>query len=171
MYYTTQALHKPYKTQGADPAVSGNQVCILPAWLHWFTVALLLKTADFMLHTSTAAAHADRSHVLSRNLNYWDSVSTLAGEVPNPAKTFPKALFGAVILVVSTYALPLIVGLGVTTDIADWKLGYFASLAKQVMLALTLAAHMRWQKPKQPCSVLEALPVSCCSLHELLQLA
>ena len=67
-----------------------------------------------------------------RNLNYWDSVSTLAGEVPNPAKTFPKALFGAVVLVVSTYALPLIVGLGVTTDIADWKLGYFASLAKQV---------------------------------------
>ena len=67
-----------------------------------------------------------------RNLNYWDSVSTLAGEVPNPAKTFPKALFGAVVLVTTTYALPLIVGLGVTTDIADWKLGYFASLAKQV---------------------------------------
>ncbi len=35
-------------------------------------------------------------------------------------------------LVTTTYALPLIVGLGVTTDIADWKLGYFASLAKQV---------------------------------------
>jgi len=70
--------------------------------------------------------------VCRRNLNYWDSVSTLAGEVPNPAKTFPKALFGAVVLVTTTYALPLIVGLGVTTDIADWKLGYFASLAKQV---------------------------------------
>lgn len=70
--------------------------------------------------------------VVCRNLNYWDSVSTLAGEVPNPAKTFPRALFGAVILVTTTYALPLIVGLGVTTDIADWKLGYFASLAKQV---------------------------------------
>ena len=67
-----------------------------------------------------------------RNLNYWDSVSTLAGEVSNPAKTFPRALFGAVILVTTTYALPLIFGLGVTTDIADWKLGYFASLAKQV---------------------------------------
>lgn len=59
-------------------------------------------------------------------------MSTLAGEVPNPAKTFPKALFGAVLLVVVTYAVPLFVGLGVTTDISDWKLGYFASLAKQV---------------------------------------
>lgn len=70
--------------------------------------------------------------MICRNLNYWDSVSTLAGEVPNPGKTFPRALFGAVILVTTTYALPLIFGVGVTTDIADWKLGYFASLAKQV---------------------------------------
>lgn len=30
-----------------------------------------------------------------RNLNYWDSVSTLAGEVQNPHKTFPRALAGA----------------------------------------------------------------------------
>lgn len=52
--------------------------------------------------------------------------------MPNPAKTFPKALFGAVLLVVVTYVVPLFVGLGVTTDISDWKLGYFASLAKQV---------------------------------------
>ncbi|KAM0917015.1 hypothetical protein ACQ4PT_009764 [Festuca glaucescens] len=27
------------------------------------------------------------------NLNYWDSVSTLSGEVKNPGKTLPKALF------------------------------------------------------------------------------
>ncbi len=30
-----------------------------------------------------------------RNLNYWDSVSTLAGEVQDPHKTFPRALGGA----------------------------------------------------------------------------
>ena len=76
-----------------------------------------------------------------RNLNYWDSVSTLAGEVPQPAKTFPKALFGAVVLVVTTYALPLIVGLGVTSDIADWKLGYFASLAKQVQYSSNVISN------------------------------
>jgi amino acid transporter len=33
------------------------------------------------------------------NLNSWDSVSTLAGEVRNPSKLFPRALFVAVILV------------------------------------------------------------------------
>ena len=49
-----------------------------------------------------------------------------------PHKTFPRALFGAVVLVVLTYALPLMVGLGVTTVVKDWKLGYFAFIAKKV---------------------------------------
>ncbi|KAJ6839296.1 uncharacterized protein M6B38_316930 [Iris pallida] len=34
------------------------------------------------------------------NLNYWDKASTLAGEVEDPGRTFPKAVFGAVVLVV-----------------------------------------------------------------------
>ena len=46
---------------------------------------------------------------MRRNLNYWDSVSTLAGEVPRPHKTVPAALGSAVVLVVLTYALPLLV--------------------------------------------------------------
>lgn len=29
------------------------------------------------------------------NLNYWDNVSTLAGEVANPAETLPRALYGS----------------------------------------------------------------------------
>ena len=37
--------------------------------------------------------------VAARNLNYWDSVSTLAGEVAHPRRTFPRALFIAVALV------------------------------------------------------------------------
>ena len=66
-----------------------------------------------------------------RNLNYWDSVSTLAGEVPRPHKTVPRALGCAVVLVVITYVGPLLVGLGVTTQVHDWQLGYFAYIAKQ----------------------------------------
>ncbi|KAF9621030.1 hypothetical protein IFM89_015852 [Coptis chinensis] len=37
------------------------------------------------------------------NLNYWDKASTLAGEVQNPSRIFPKALLGAVVLVVLSY--------------------------------------------------------------------
>ncbi|CAK0783918.1 hypothetical protein CVIRNUC_007118 [Coccomyxa viridis] len=70
-------------------------------------------------------------NVMFWNLNYWDSVSTLAGEVANPHKTFPRALMLAVILVILMYLLPLAACLGVMTD-ADWKLGFFATVARQV---------------------------------------
>ena len=57
-----------------------------------------------------------------RNLNYWDSVSTLAGEVQDPSRTFPRALGAAILLVVVSYLVPLLVGLGITTNPEDWQL-------------------------------------------------
>ncbi|MCO5560174.1 hypothetical protein L7F22_013782 [Adiantum nelumboides] len=64
------------------------------------------------------------------NLNYWDSVSTLAGEVDSPHRTLPKALSYAVILVVSSYLLPLLAGTGaIDVDRNKWSDGYFADIA------------------------------------------
>ena len=65
-------------------------------------------------------------------LNYFDAVSSLAGEVENPGRTLPRALFIAVILVVAAYLLPLLVGIGVASHSSDWTLGYFAGVAEQV---------------------------------------
>ncbi|KAK4491141.1 hypothetical protein RD792_001865 [Penstemon davidsonii] len=63
------------------------------------------------------------------NLNYWDNASTLAGEIENPSRTFPKALLGAVVLVVCSYLIPLLAGTGaVETDPSDWSDGYFAQI-------------------------------------------
>ncbi|XP_062220014.1 polyamine transporter PUT1-like isoform X1 [Phragmites australis] len=65
------------------------------------------------------------------NLNYWDSISTLSGEVDNPGKTLPKALFYAVIFVVVGYLYPLLAGTGaVPLDRGQWSDGYFADIAK-----------------------------------------
>ncbi|KAJ6395654.1 hypothetical protein OIU77_020834 [Salix suchowensis] len=65
------------------------------------------------------------------NLNYWDSISTLTGEVENPNKTLPKALFYALILVVSAYFFPLLIGTGaVPLDREMWSDGYFSEIAK-----------------------------------------
>ncbi|CAL9083609.1 unnamed protein product [Musa acuminata var. zebrina] len=64
------------------------------------------------------------------NLNYWDSVSTLAGEVDDPAKTLPRALFYAVILVVVGYLYPLLTGTGaIPVDRESWTDGYFSHVA------------------------------------------
>lgn len=65
------------------------------------------------------------------NLNYWDSISTLAGEVHNPKKTLPKALFYALILVVLGYFFPLLIGTGsVPVNRELWTDGYFSDVAK-----------------------------------------
>ncbi|KAI3728032.1 hypothetical protein L6452_16658 [Arctium lappa] len=67
------------------------------------------------------------------NLNYWDSISTLAGEVDNPKKTLPKALLYALILVVFGYFFPLLMGTGAVPLHRDlWTDGYFSDVAKIV---------------------------------------
>ncbi|KAJ1396880.1 Amino acid/polyamine transporter I [Sesbania bispinosa] len=79
-----------------------------------------LKNVDWNLYLNT----------LFWNLNYWDSISTLAGEVENPKKTLPKALFYALILVVLGYFFPLLIGTGaVPVNRELWSDGYFSDIA------------------------------------------
>lgn len=67
------------------------------------------------------------------NLNYWDSISTLAGEVENPSRTLPTALFYAVILVVLGYFFPLFIGTGaIPLDRQLWTDGYFSDIAEML---------------------------------------
>ncbi|KAK9286255.1 hypothetical protein L1049_014642 [Liquidambar formosana] len=67
------------------------------------------------------------------NLNYWDSINTLSGEVENPSKTLPKALFYALILVVFGYFFPLLIGTGaIPLDRDKWTDGYFSDVAKML---------------------------------------
>ncbi|GFP89041.1 probable polyamine transporter at1g31830 [Phtheirospermum japonicum] len=87
----------------------------------WFV--LDLENVDWALYLNT----------LFWNLNYWDSISTLAGEVENPAQTLPKALFYALILVVVSYFFPLLIGTGASSVPLDrdlWSDGYFSDIAK-----------------------------------------
>ncbi|XP_072985466.1 probable polyamine transporter At1g31830 [Typha latifolia] len=84
-------------------------------------IAVDLRSVDWNLYLNT----------LFWNLNYWDSISTLAGEVENPTKTLPKALFYAVILVVVGYLYPLLAGTGaIPLERELWTDGYFSDIAK-----------------------------------------
>eukprot|EP00752_Nemacystus_decipiens_P005119 g4644.t1 len=98
-------------------------------------------------------------NVMFWNLNYWDSASSYAGEVENPGKTYPRALFACVTLVVLCYGLPILVGTGAASvaaaaaagaaadsngstssgtgedDVVRWSLwvdGYFAQVAEAI---------------------------------------
>lgn len=58
------------------------------------------------------------------------SRSTLAGEVEKPRRVLPPALFVAVVLVVTSYLLPLMVGTGAAPVILEqWHDGHFAQVA------------------------------------------
>lgn len=55
------------------------------------------------------------------NLNYWDSISTLASEVDNPGRTFPRALAVAMVLTVGMYISVLGVAVGTAPEGQSWE--------------------------------------------------
>jgi len=64
------------------------------------------------------------------NLNFWDNASTLAGEVEEPQRTFPRALLCAGVLTVLGYVLPLLAATGaLELDRELWSDGYLADAA------------------------------------------
>ncbi|KAK3147114.1 hypothetical protein QOZ80_3BG0278270 [Eleusine coracana subsp. coracana] len=64
------------------------------------------------------------------NLNYWDSASTMAGEVDRPERTFPRALGVAVVLIAASYLLPLMAATGATDARPEaWENGYLVDAA------------------------------------------
>uniref|UniRef100_A0A2N9J4W7 Amino acid permease/ SLC12A domain-containing protein n=1 Tax=Fagus sylvatica TaxID=28930 RepID=A0A2N9J4W7_FAGSY len=67
------------------------------------------------------------------NLNFWDNVSTLAGEVDKPQETFPKALFIAVIFTCLAYLFPLLAVTGaLSVGQSEWEDGFMAQAAELI---------------------------------------
>lgn len=62
----------------------------------------------------------------------WDGLSTIAGEVENPRRNFPRALAISIPLITLCYLLPVLGGLAVSTDWQAWTAGYFPQLAEQL---------------------------------------
>ena len=58
----------------------------------------------------------------------WDGLSTVAGEVENPRKTFPLALAIMIPAITLVYLLPVLAGLAGSTDWQAWTAGYFPVL-------------------------------------------
>ncbi|XP_078437205.1 putative polyamine transporter At3g13620 isoform X2 [Wolffia australiana] len=83
-----------------------------------------MTRADWSLYLNT----------LFWNLNYWDSVSTLAGEVKNPKKTLPRALLTAGLLICIGYLVPLLATTGALQLSQDqWTDGFFADAAGMIV--------------------------------------
>ncbi|KAI9106523.1 hypothetical protein K1719_022051 [Acacia pycnantha] len=67
------------------------------------------------------------------NLNFWDNVSTVAGEVDKPQKTFPLALLIAVIFTCVSYLIPLVAVTGAVPLVqTQWETGFHAQAAEMI---------------------------------------
>jgi amino acid transporter len=118
-------------------------------------VALLLPFAVLVIfavshgHSNSAGAvplrHADfLGGILIAMWNYmgWDNLSTIAGEVEAPQRTYTRAMFGAVILVVAGYLLPVAAVAQIGLDPNSWTTGGWVDVGRIVggqALALAIA--------------------------------
>lgn len=74
-------------------------------------------------------------NIMFWNLNSWENCSVLSGEIANPQKTLPGAIFIALIITVAGYIIPLAVGMGVMhteSDYSSWGAGYFQAVGNHV---------------------------------------
>jgi len=117
-------------------------------------IALLLPfiaLVVFALHIGPAAGaiplrHADLlGGILIAMWNYmgWDNLSTIAGEVSEPQKTYSRAMLGAVILVIVSYVIPVAAVARTGIDPNRWTTGGWVDVGRIVggeTLAIAIAA-------------------------------
>lgn len=64
----------------------------------------------------------------------WDSVSTIAGEMENPRRHYPRALAISVLLIAGVYVVPPLVGLAwLGTTNFTWETGAWSTAAEQIV--------------------------------------
>jgi amino acid transporter len=97
-------------------------------------------------HAAVAADHLDfLGGILVAMWNYmgWDNLSTIAGEVDRPQRTYPLAMFWAVSLVVIGYVLPVAAAAHARVDLSVWTTGGWVDAGRAIggpALALAVAA-------------------------------
>jgi amino acid transporter len=115
--------------------------------------ALLVVIAVSHGHSSASAGgatplrHADfLGGILIAMWNYmgWDNLSTIAGEVESPQKTYTRAMLGAVVLVVAGYLIPVAAVAQLGLDPNSWTTGGWVDVGRIVggqalALAITIA--------------------------------
>jgi amino acid transporter len=73
------------------------------------------------MHSARAGAWLIALSTIVYNYSGWDNVSTYAAEVDQPQKNYPRAIAFALVIVLLAYLLPVLAGISVTTNPADWN--------------------------------------------------
>ncbi|MGA9884206.1 MAG: APC family permease [Candidatus Acidiferrales bacterium] len=131
-------------------AVGDGSILLNIALLSPFVV--LIAFALFHSHPgiprATPLHHADLlGGILIAMWNYmgWDNMSTVAGEVDNPQRTYSRTMFGALILVIATYLAPVAAVARTGLDPNAWVTGGWVDVGRvfggeALAVAITVAA-------------------------------
>jgi amino acid transporter len=100
---------------------------------------LTIGSIPHALHSPLVPMLAPGKHVVSSlgvglsialwNYVGWDNASTIEGEIADPSRNYPRALWRALPLVVAAYLIPLIATLG-ATRFSDWHDGGWPDIAR-----------------------------------------
>jgi amino acid transporter len=67
------------------------------------------------------------------NLNSFDSAASFAGDVRDPGRTFPRAMFWSILMAVAANVIPVLICIGATDSKQhDWVDGYLATAASKI---------------------------------------
>jgi amino acid transporter len=66
------------------------------------------------------------------NYQGWDAVSTVAGEMDNPRRNYPRGLFIASAIIAAVYTLPAFVGLAFVGPEYNWEVGSWGDVAQRI---------------------------------------
>src|SRR4029077_3515663 len=128
-------------------AMGEGSVALNVALLAPFAVLIVIALAHGSRGAATAAPLREADllgGVLIAMWNYmgWDNLSTIAGEVEAPQRTYTRAMFGAVALVVVSYVLPVAAVARTGIDPNSWTAGGWVDVAQLIggeTLAIAIA--------------------------------
>jgi amino acid transporter len=130
-------------------AVGDGSVLLNVALLAPFAVLVVFAMSHGHSYSAGAVPlrHADfLGGILIAMWNYmgWDNLSTIAGEVEAPQRTYTRAMLGAMVLVVAGYVLPVAAVARIGLDPNSWTTGGWVDVGRIVggqalALAITIA--------------------------------
>jgi amino acid transporter len=118
-------------------AVGTGSVLFTAVVLGPFVVLIVLAIFH---HSAAGVSHAALGHadilggvlIAMWNLMGWDNVSTVAGEVERPQRTYPLAMAAAVTLVVVSYLAPIVAVARTGISPNEWTTGGWVDLGRMI---------------------------------------
>jgi len=144
------ALCTAWNILGAGAVGEGSLFLNIALFLPFVALVVFALHAGHMAGAGAAAGaiplrHADLlGGILIAMWNYmgWDNLSTIAGEVSEPQKTYSRAMLGAVILVIVSYVIPVAAVARTGIDPNQWTTGGWVDVGRLVggeTLAIAIA--------------------------------